>query len=243
MASQDQMTELIEKIKKQPQLMFLIGLAVLLVIRIVVFVNESGYRGDPEVKAKIIELKPRLTIDSAEYTNVNKLLSTATEERAVLDESFMKELVQNNIFDQDEVTAALANRAGADKLVTEGYIALGKTNYEVAIGKATDALAMVVNNRGALELQREIADKFVAEGYAALENEALENAAAKAEKATEMAEKALELVPGFAGALDLENAIAKSVKTPARGVMPPGMGLPGVPGGTAPATGDAATTQ
>jgi flagellar basal body rod protein FlgC len=199
------MKNLIEKFKKQPQLIFVAVLAALLVIRILIFLSESSFTGDERAKPTIITLKPKLTMESPEYTNVNNLLPP--EKAETLGESKYGELVQVDVFDPNEVQSALENRPAADAAVTEGYVKLAKDDLDGAMRDAEDSLRQVANNRGALALQREIAGKFVAVGRASLESEPKDLDAAR-----ENAEKALAIVPEFDKALELKKAIEDASK-------------------------------
>ena len=235
MASQDQMKQLIEAIKKQPQWIFVGVLALILVARIFVFLNESSYMGESEAKPKIIELKPDLTRDSSEYKDVNSLLPPPPDERNSLDQSKYKSLVQTSVFDPDAVQAALSNRDQADKLVTDAYVALSKEDLESAANNAAESLRLVPNNRGALDLQRKIADKYVIAGY----NELEKQADADFDVARQNAEKALSVIPDYKHALGLMDVIEKMSQPRAArnltGSVPgtlPGMTLPGADAST-----------
>lgn len=237
MASQDQKNNLIELFKQQPQLIFIAVLAVLLVVRILIFLNESSFTGGQQAKPTIITLKPKLTIDSPEYTNVNNLLPP--EEVEPLSQSKYKVLVETDVFDFAQVESAVANRSAADKKVSDGYAALGRDDLVGAESAAEESLKLVANNRGALALKRDVAAKYVEAGYAALkaENKDLDGA-------REDAKKALEIVPDFDKALELQKAIEEAAN-PGRGrATMAGMpgGLPGVLPGAAPTGSNLSTT-
>jgi hypothetical protein len=143
-------------LKEHAQRVFLAGLGVLLLIRILFFVTESSPAGNVSAQPQVLSnLKTSIAKDSDTYKNVNRMI----EPLQVIKDSHYAIVGSFNAFDPQVVLQAAALQQQADALVQQATQAFAGNNVEQAQQLVNQALAQMPSHKGAQDLRAAILKK------------------------------------------------------------------------------------
>jgi hypothetical protein len=152
---QNQIQKIKEMIQQQPHRLLVAVMALLLVIRLALFMIESNPTSDPSVRPTTAKLDATLTTDSEIYKKVNDMVVTWPE---FLDSDYMI-LAKFNMFDPQKVMEESEKEQRASAKYEEAYSAFWQNNIDRAQQLVDEALALRPDHQPAQKLRQQILDK------------------------------------------------------------------------------------
>ncbi|MCL5271657.1 MAG: hypothetical protein M1457_14130 [bacterium] len=157
MGKEQKLQQVGELFKNKINRVFLAGMAVLLLLRLLIYASESQYSNAPPAPPPSVDLKPTLSQNSPEFKKVQEMLVPWPEFSA---STKTLELTRQNMFDPNRVLQAADFERQAEEKVTKAYTEFNKGNYEAARRLAQEGLSILGNHKGAKELLKKIDAKL-----------------------------------------------------------------------------------
>jgi tetratricopeptide (TPR) repeat protein len=162
-----------EALKENPQRIFLIVMAVLLVLRLALWSAEGEFSTGELAKPQQPALSLKITRDSEDYERVSRMATSWPE----FQQSDLYELVEFNMFDPKRVMSALQIQQDVLDKTGEGWVALeSRQDFAEATRIVRDLLEMAPNDVNVKELRDALVNQNVARARTAIENEDFEQA-------------------------------------------------------------------
>ncbi len=190
-------------IKENPRRMFIMGMVLLLLVRLLVYFSEASYTKSELPVPPVWSPKPIVDTASPEYAKVKSLLVKMPE----FEKANLIVLTKQNMFDPKTVNDAQELEKQANERVMKGYAAFAAGKMDEALEQGNGGLAIIPNHTAAKELIKKIAMKKVEDGTKIYDEAIKNNDNEKLAEVRKLGKQAIQISPK----LEEANSLLKKV--------------------------------